>query len=116
MCQAILYNRAQVSAGQSFIFNAIIAVVVGGVLLTGGFGSMFGIFLGTITFAIVNQGIYYTVSTQLVKPDHRRPVADRRVDEQHLPQDGAVLRLKRGSTDDTPNPETDERQQKLWPD
>jgi simple sugar transport system permease protein len=60
MCQAILYNSAQVSGGQSFIFNSIISVVVGGVLLTGGFGSVIGIFFGTITFAIVNQGIYYT--------------------------------------------------------
>ncbi len=60
MCQAILYNSAQVAGGQSFIFNAIIAVVVGGVLLTGGFGSVIGIFFGTITFAIVTQGIYYT--------------------------------------------------------
>ncbi|SEM40634.1 simple sugar transport system permease protein [Gemmobacter aquatilis] len=60
MCQAILYNSAQVAGGQSFIFNAIISVVVGGVLLTGGFGSVIGIFFGTITFAIVTQGIYYT--------------------------------------------------------
>jgi len=60
MSQAILYNSAQVSAGQSYIFNSIVAVVVGGVLLTGGYGSVVGIVLGTLTFAIVNQGIYYT--------------------------------------------------------
>lgn len=60
MCQAILYNSAQVSAGQSFIFNSIIAVVIGGVILTGGYGSVIGIVLGTMTFSIVNQGIYYT--------------------------------------------------------
>ena len=60
MCQAIQFNSAQVAGGQSFIFNSIISVVVGGVLLTGGFGSVVGIFFGTITFAIVNQGIYYT--------------------------------------------------------
>jgi simple sugar transport system permease protein len=60
MCQAILFNSAQVSGGMIFIFNAIISVVVGGVLLTGGFGSVIGIFLGTITFAVVNQGIYFT--------------------------------------------------------
>lgn len=60
MSQAILYNSAQVSAGQSFIFNSIISVVIGGVLLTGGFGSVVGIVFGTITFAIVNQGIFYT--------------------------------------------------------
>jgi simple sugar transport system permease protein len=34
--------------------------VVGGVLLTGGFGSVIGIFFGTLTFAVVNQGIYFT--------------------------------------------------------
>ena len=60
MCQTVIYNSAQVSSGMSFIFNAIISVVIGGVLLTGGFGSVIGIFFGTITFAIVNQGIYYT--------------------------------------------------------
>lgn len=60
MCQAILFNSAQVSGGMTFIFNSIISVVVGGVLLTGGFGSVVGIFFGTITFAVVNQGIYFT--------------------------------------------------------
>ena len=60
MCQAILFNSAQVSGGMIFIFNSIISVVVGGVLLTGGFGSIMGIFFGTITFAVVNQGIYFT--------------------------------------------------------
>jgi simple sugar transport system permease protein len=60
MSQAILYNSAQVAAGQSFIFNSIIAVVIGGVMLTGGYGSVVGIVLGTLTFSIVNQGIFYT--------------------------------------------------------
>lgn len=60
MCQAILFNSAQVSGGMNFIFNAVAAVVVGGVLLTGGFGSVLGIFVGTLTFAVVNQGIYFT--------------------------------------------------------
>jgi simple sugar transport system permease protein len=58
--QAILYNSAQVATGQSFVFNSIIAVVIGGVLLTGGYGSVVGIVMGTLTFSIVNQGIYYT--------------------------------------------------------
>ena len=60
ICQAILFNSAQVSGGMNFIFNAIVSVVVGGVLLTGGFGSVLGIVVGTITFAIVSQGIYFT--------------------------------------------------------
>ena len=60
MCQAILFNSSQVSGGMGYIFNAISSVVVGGVLLTGGFGSVAGIFVGTLTFAIVIQGIYFT--------------------------------------------------------
>jgi simple sugar transport system permease protein len=58
--QTILYNSAQVANGQAFVFNTIIAVVVGGVLLTGGYGSVVGVVLGTTTFALVGQGIYYT--------------------------------------------------------
>ena len=42
------------------MFNTIIAVVIGGVLLTGGYGSVVGIVLGTLTFSVVNQGIFYT--------------------------------------------------------
>ena len=60
MCQAILFNSAQVSGGMGFIFNAIVSIVVGGVLLTGGFGSVLGIVFGTLTFAVVSQGIYFT--------------------------------------------------------
>ena len=60
MSQSIVYTSAQVATGQSFIFNSIMCVVIGGVLLTGGFGSIVGIVLGTITFSIVNQGIFFT--------------------------------------------------------
>jgi simple sugar transport system permease protein len=60
MCSAIQFNTTQVSGGMSYIFNVIASVVVGGVLLTGGFGSVWGIFVGTLTFAIVNKGISFT--------------------------------------------------------
>ncbi|MFC3165793.1 ABC transporter permease [Ciceribacter thiooxidans] len=60
MCGAILFNSAQVSGGMSYIFNTIVSIVVGGVLLTGGFGSVAGVFIGALTFAVVNQGIYFT--------------------------------------------------------
>ncbi len=58
--QVLTYQSAQVLAGQSFIFNSIMCVVIGGVLLTGGAGSVVGIVLGTLTFAIVNQGIFFS--------------------------------------------------------
>jgi simple sugar transport system permease protein len=58
--EVLVYQSAQVLAGQSFIFNSIMCVVIGGVVLTGGFGSVVGIVFGTLTFAIVNQGIFFT--------------------------------------------------------
>lgn len=60
MCHATMFNSAQVSGGMNDIFNIIVSVVVGGVLLTGGFGSIVGVFVGTLTFAIVNKGIDFT--------------------------------------------------------
>jgi simple sugar transport system permease protein len=59
IAQVMTYQSAQVAGGQSFIFNSIMCVVIGGVLLTGGAGSVIGIVLGTMTFAVVNQGIYF---------------------------------------------------------
>lgn len=58
--QVMTFNAAQVAAGQTFIFNSIMCVVIGGVLLTGGAGSVIGIVIGTLTFAIVNQGIFFS--------------------------------------------------------
>lgn len=58
--QLMTYQNAQVATGQSFIFNSIMCVVIGGVLLTGGAGSVIGIVIGTATFAIVNQGIFFS--------------------------------------------------------
>lgn len=58
--QTSLYNGGQTASGQAFVFNSIIAVVIGGVLLTGGYGSVIGIIFGALTFSIVSQGIYYT--------------------------------------------------------
>ena len=58
--ETILSNSASTTTQFTLIFNTIIAVVVGGVLLTGGFGTVAGIFFGTATLAIVQQGINYT--------------------------------------------------------
>jgi simple sugar transport system permease protein len=55
-----LYGSAQVSAGQDKVFFTIIAVVIGGVLLTGGYGSPIGVIFGTLTFAIVITGVNST--------------------------------------------------------
>lgn len=60
VCETVLSNSATTTTNFALIFNTIIAVVVGGVLLTGGFGTVAGIFFGTATLAIVQQGIGYT--------------------------------------------------------
>ena len=41
-------------------FEAIIAAVVGGVLLTGGYGTIYGAALGALIFGLVQMGIFYT--------------------------------------------------------
>ena len=58
--QAVEYNGSAASNGQVYVFNAIIAAVIGGVLLTGGFGTIIGVVLGAMTYQLVTQGIYFT--------------------------------------------------------
>ncbi|MCR8723534.1 ABC transporter permease [Frigidibacter sp. ROC022] len=41
-------------------FEAIIAAVVGGMLLTGGYGTIYGAALGALIFGLVQMGIFYT--------------------------------------------------------
>ena len=60
MTEAVLANSASTTTQFGMIFNAIICVVVGGVLLTGGFGTVTGTVFGTLTFGIVFQGINFT--------------------------------------------------------
>ncbi|WP_205961611.1 ABC transporter permease [Pararhodobacter oceanensis] len=59
VAQVMTYQQAQVAGGQAFIFNSIMCAVIGGVLLNGGAGSIIGILLGTMTFAVVNQGVFF---------------------------------------------------------
>ncbi len=60
MTEAVLANSASTTTQFGMIFNAIICVVVGGVLLTGGYGTVTGIVFGTLTFGIVFKGINFT--------------------------------------------------------
>ncbi len=40
-------------------FEAIISVVIGGALLTGGYGSVIGAALGALIFGVVQQGLFF---------------------------------------------------------
>ncbi|MCL1588253.1 MAG: ABC transporter permease [Actinomycetia bacterium] len=58
--QAVQFNGSDTLRGFGLEFQAIIAVVVGGTLLTGGFGSVIGASFGALIFAMVKQGIIIT--------------------------------------------------------
>lgn len=53
------YNTVQAGEGVGNEFYYIIAAVIGGSLLTGGYGSAIGAVLGAFIFGMVNQGIVY---------------------------------------------------------
>jgi simple sugar transport system permease protein len=55
--QAVQFTGADVLRGQLQEFHAIIAVVIGGTLLTGGYGSVIGAVLGALIYGMVRQGI-----------------------------------------------------------
>lgn len=57
--QTVQTGSADTLRGQLLEFEAIIAAVVGGTLLTGGYGSAVGAFFGALTFGIVSQGIFF---------------------------------------------------------
>jgi simple sugar transport system permease protein len=58
--QTLEYNTGNVTSGADYVFNAIVAVIVGGVLLTGGYGSPLGVAIGAVIYGIVSVGVYYT--------------------------------------------------------
>ncbi|MCP3997489.1 MAG: ABC transporter permease [bacterium] len=60
LIQVIQFNGADTLRGRQQEFFAIIAVVIGGTLLTGGYGSAIGAFFGAMIFAMVQQGIIIT--------------------------------------------------------
>ena len=60
LIQATQLDSADSLRGTLKEFEAIIAVVVGGTLLTGGYGSVIGPVFGALIFAMVQQGIIIT--------------------------------------------------------
>lgn len=58
--QAVQFTGSDTLRGQGQEFQAIIAAVVGGCLLTGGYGSAVGAAVGALIFGLVQQGIVIT--------------------------------------------------------
>jgi simple sugar transport system permease protein len=55
--QTLSLHNANVTLGGSFIFQGIAAAVIGGVLLSGGYGSPLGTAFGVITYGIISTGV-----------------------------------------------------------
>ena len=58
--QVVRFTGADALRGEQQEFRAIIAVVIGGTLLTGGYGSAIGAVFGALIFGMVQQGIVIT--------------------------------------------------------
>jgi simple sugar transport system permease protein len=58
--QVVRFTGADALRGEQQEFRAIIAAVIGGTLLTGGYGSPVGAVLGALLFGMVQQGIVIT--------------------------------------------------------
>ena len=59
-CQVMEFGSAAADRGILKEFEAIIAAVIGGTLLTGGYGSVIGACFGALIFGVVQMGIFYT--------------------------------------------------------
>ena len=58
-CQVFEVNTADTAKGNLKELEAIAAAVIGGVVLTGGFGSIMGIMLGAVIFGIAKEAFFY---------------------------------------------------------
>ncbi|MGV8831641.1 MAG: ABC transporter permease [Devosia sp.] len=58
-CQVMEFGSAGADRGILKEFEAIISVVIGGALLTGGYGSIIGAGLGALIFGVVQQGLFF---------------------------------------------------------
>ncbi|MCK7612832.1 ABC transporter permease [Roseibium sediminicola] len=58
-CQVMEFGSAAADRGMLKEFEAIISVVIGGALLTGGYGSVIGAALGALIFGVVQQGLFF---------------------------------------------------------
>ncbi|RKS75536.1 simple sugar transport system permease protein [Motilibacter peucedani] len=55
--QTLTLGNGNVTLGSAFIFQAVAAAVIGGVLLTGGYGSPMGTACGAATYGIISTGV-----------------------------------------------------------
>jgi simple sugar transport system permease protein len=57
--QTLTFQNGNITLGSSYVFTGIAASVIGGILLTGGYGSPVGTMSGALTYGIVSLGVFY---------------------------------------------------------
>ena len=57
--ETLTFQNGNVTLGAQYVFTGIAAAVIGGVLLTGGYGSPIGTMFGAVTYGIVSLGVFY---------------------------------------------------------
>lgn len=53
------FQNGSVTLGAQYVFSGIAACVIGGILLTGGYGSLLGTVFGAMTYGIVSMGVFF---------------------------------------------------------
>jgi simple sugar transport system permease protein len=57
--ETLSFQNGNITLGAQYVFTGIAAAVIGGVLLTGGYGSPVGTMFGAVTYGIVSLGVFY---------------------------------------------------------
>jgi len=57
--QTLTFHNGNVTLGGQLVFTGIAACVIGGILLTGGYGSPMGSAFGAITYGIISIGVFF---------------------------------------------------------
>ena len=71
--QSMQFASADIQRGGGYELTAITMAVIGGCLLTGGYGSVAGTALGALALGMAQQGIVFAVDQRRLVPDrHRR--------------------------------------------
>ena len=57
--ETLTFKNGNITLGSAYVFTGIAASVIGGVLLTGGYGSPIGTVFGALTYGIVSLGVFF---------------------------------------------------------
>jgi simple sugar transport system permease protein len=57
--ETLTFQNGNITLGSAYVFTGIAASVIGGILLTGGYGSPVGSVFGSLTYGIVSMGVFF---------------------------------------------------------